>query len=185
MKIGYARTSTNDQNQDLQLNALEKEGCDKIFTDQISGSLSKHDRKGLQELFEFARKDDIIIVWKLDRLGRSLKDLISLVNELDQKGVKFKSITENIDTSTNSGKLFFHIMASLAEFERNIIRERTKAGLKAARARGRKGGRPTVMTEKNIRLAKQLHSDPQNSIADILKILGVKRATFYKMLKFE
>jgi DNA invertase Pin-like site-specific DNA recombinase len=183
VKIGYIRTSTIDQNLDLQKDALKKEGCEKIFIDQLSGSLSKAQRPNLKDAINYAREDDVIVVWRLDRLGRSIKDLIEIVNELNSKKIGIKSLNEQIDTSTANGKLIFHIFASIAEFERELIKERTKAGLKSARARGRIGGRPSKITSEKIRMAKQLHSDPNNPIEDILKMLNIGRATFYKMLK--
>ncbi len=183
MKIGYIRVSTDQQNLDLQKDELIKFGCDKIFEDKISGSLSKAERPGLKSATQYARKGDVLVVWKLDRLGRSIKDLIEIINELNIKGIGFKTITGDIDTTTASGKLIFHIFAALSEFERELIRERTNAGLKAARARGRVGGRPTKITPEKIRMAKQLHADHNNKIADILKALDVKKGVFYKMLK--
>jgi len=183
MKIGYIRVSTDQQNLDLQKDELTKFGCDKIFEDKISGSLSKAERNGLKSAIEYARSGDVLVVWKLDRLGRSIKDLIEIINELNTKGVGFKTITGDIDTTTASGKLIFHIFAALSEFERELIRERTNAGLKAARARGRVGGRPTKITPEKIRMAKHLHADHNNKIADILKALDVKKNVFYKMLK--
>jgi DNA invertase Pin-like site-specific DNA recombinase len=148
MKIGYARISTIDQNLELQTDALEKAGCEKIFTDQASGA--KDDRKGLIDAVEFCRKGDSLIVWKLDRLGRSLKHLIETINRLHEKKVGFVSIQENIDTTTSGGKLVFHVFGALAEFERELIRERTNAGLASARLRGRMGGRPKAMTVKKL-----------------------------------
>ena len=183
MKIGYSRISTTDQNSDLQQDELIKFGCDKIFEDKISGSLSKANREGLKSAIDYARAGDVLIVWKLDRLGRNIADLISIINELNAKGVGFKTLTGDIDTTTASGKLIFHIFAALAEFERELIRERTNAGLKAARARGRVGGRPTKMTPEKIRMAKLLHQDVNNKLVDILKALDVKKGVFYKMLK--
>src|SRR5437868_15191816 len=140
MLIGYARVSTTDQTLDLQKDALEKIGCSKIFTDTASGA--KAERKGLEEALDYVREGDTLVVWRLDRLGRSLKHLIETITTLNNRNIGFKSITENIDTTTSGGKLIFHIFGALAEFERDIIRERTKAGLAAARARGRTGGRP-------------------------------------------
>ena len=137
MKIGYARVSTHDQNLDLQKDALEKAGCQKIFVDEISGTVAK--REGLEKAKEILRQGDVLIVWRLDRLGRSIRDLIDWVTSLEEEGIGFKSLQESIDTTTSSGKLVFHIFAALAEFERNLIRERTKAGLEAARSRGRRG----------------------------------------------
>jgi DNA invertase Pin-like site-specific DNA recombinase len=181
MFIGYARISTEDQKLDLQLDALKKVGCKKFFQDVASGSKSQ--RVGLDAALEFARKGDVIVVWKLDRLGRSLQHLIETITLLQSRGVGFRSLQENIDTTTAGGKLFFHIFGALAEFERELIRERTKAGLSAARARGRLGGRKPVMTEKKIRQAKALLADPANRISDICAVLQVSRATLYKYIK--
>lgn len=150
MKIGYARISTKEQNFDLQIDALKDEGCEEIYKDTASGSLAK--RKGLEELMGRLRSGDVIVVWKLDRLGRSLKHLIELINELDKKGVGLKSLQDPIDTTTSQGRLITNVFASMAEFERDLISERTQAGLKAARARGRLGGRP-----------KGLSSDAENT----------------------
>src|SRR5437763_6686784 len=149
MLIGYARVSTQDQTLHLQKDALEKLGCNKIFTDTASGS--KAERIGLDEALEYVREGDTLVVWRLDRLGRSLKHLIETITELNNRKIGFKSIQENIDTTTSGGKLVFHIFGALAEFERDIIRERTNAGLLAARARGRKGGRPKALTPKKRR----------------------------------
>lgn len=182
MLIGYARVSTQEQHLELQIDSLKKCGCDKIFTDTESGS--KTDRKGLIDTLYFLREGDILIVWKLDRLGRNLKHLIDVVNDLSKRNIGFQSIQERIDTTTSGGKLIFHIFASLAEFERDIIRERTNAGLKAARARGRVGGRPRVMDNKKIAIAKSLVKDPKNSITDICKTLNISRATLYRYLKY-
>ena len=181
MKIGYSRISTSDQSFDLQTDALNKEDCDQIFSDMASGA--KTDRPGLEEALSFLRGDDTLVVWKLDRLGRSLKHLIEVVNTLKERGIYFKSIQESIDTSTSGGKLIFHVFGALAEFERDIIRERTMAGLKAARARGRKGGRPNVMDEKMVAMAKILMADKSNSVSDVCKTLGVSRSTLYRCLK--
>ena len=145
MLVGYARVSTLEQNLDNQLDKLKELGCDKIFTDKVSGA--REERVGLKEMLDYVRKGDSIVVYKLDRLARSVKQLISLINSLNEKGVHFKSLSEQIDTSTSGGKLIFHIFASVAEFERDIIRERTYSGLKAARARGRQGGRPKLLNE--------------------------------------
>jgi DNA invertase Pin-like site-specific DNA recombinase len=145
MKIGYARVSTKEQNLALQLDALEKEGCKKIFQEKISGA--KADRPELKKMIDQLREGGVIITWKLDRLGRSLRDLVNLMNEIQDKGAGLKSLNDSIDTTTPHGKLTFHLFASLAEFERDIIRERTRAGLEAARARGRKGGRPKGLSK--------------------------------------
>ena len=146
MLIGYARVSTLDQNLDLQVDALRKAGCEKIFAE--TGSGAKSDRPELSEALAFARQKDTVVVWKLDRLGRSLKHLIDTVNDLHKRGIGFRSLQEHLDTTTPSGKLFFHIFGALAEFERDLIRERTNAGLVAARARGRLG-RMTQITSRN------------------------------------
>ncbi|MBN2355255.1 recombinase family protein [candidate division KSB1 bacterium] len=181
MQIGYARISTDDQRLDLQFDALRKAGCNKIFKDVASGA--KDDRVGLDNAMRYLRKGDTLVVWKLDRLGRSLKHLIDVVNSLGRKGAFFKSTQENIDTSTSGGKLTFHLFGALAEFEKDIIRERTKAGLDAARARGRIGGRPKSLDDKKIALAKQLMSNPANNAHDVAKSLGISRATLYRNLK--
>lgn len=181
MLIGYVRVSTQDQHLELQKDALEKTGCEKIFTDIASGA--KTERKGLEEALTYLRQGDTLVVWKLDRLGRSLKHLIEVVNDLSERNIGFQSIQEKIDTTTPGGKLIFHIFASLAEFERDIIRERTKAGLEAARVRGRLGGRPKSMDDKKIAMAKTLYNDKSNSIEDICKTLNVSRATLYRYLK--
>ena len=157
MIIGYARVSTEDQNLDLQLDALKEAGCKKIFQDKISGV--KEDRDGLLQVLDIVRPGDTLVVWKLDRLGRSLQHLISVVDDLKEKDIFFRSLKENLDTSSSTGKLIFHIFGALAEFERDIIRERTMAGLAAARARGRVGGRPKIMDEGKVKLARTLMAD--------------------------
>src|SRR5205814_2801399 len=151
MLIGYARVSTQYQTLHLQKDALEKLGCNKIFTDTASGA--KAERKGLEEALEYVREGDTLVVWRLDRLGRSLKHLIETITELNNRKIGFKSIQENIDTTTSGEKLVFHIFGALAEFERDIIKERTKAGLTAARARGRLGGRPKALNAKKASIA--------------------------------
>ena len=181
MQIGYARVSTDDQNLDLQNDALKQAGCDKIIEEKASGA--KTDRAGLDEALSFLRKGDTLVVWKLDRLGRSLQHLIQVVNQLREKGIYFRSIQESLDTSSSGGKLIFHIFGALAEFERDVIRDRTMAGLAAARARGRVGGRPKIMTDKKVRLAKTLLADHTNTIDDVCETLGVSRATLYRYLK--
>ena len=181
MLIGYARVSTQDQTLHLQMDALEKNGCTKIFTDTISGSATE--RKGLDEALEYVREGDTLVVWKLDRLGRSLKHLIETITHLNNRNIGFKSITENIDTTTSGGKLIFHIFGALAEFERDIIRERTNAGIQAARARGRIGGRPkakTLNSPKKVALAQSLYDDKNNTIDEICKTLNISRATLYR-----
>src|SRR3712207_3787565 len=180
MLIGYARVSTTDQTLALQQDALNKAGCDKIFTDTISGT--KAERPGLEKALSFIRPGDTLVVWRLDRLGRSLKHLIETITTLHDKQIGFKSLTENIDTTTSDGKLIFHIFGALAEFERDIIKERTKAGLLAARTRGRTGGRPATLTSKKKAMAQALYNDPKNSIADICKTLNISRATLYRYI---
>lgn len=165
----------------MQKDALEKIGCEKIFTDIISGALTE--RKGLEDAVQFAREGDTLIVWKLDRLGRSLKHLIETITDLNKGKIGFRSLTENIDSTTSSGKLIFHIFGALAEFERDIIRERTRAGLIAARAKGRLGGRPRALDQKRAEMAKQLFRDKNNSINKISKTLNISRATLYRYLK--
>lgn len=174
MKIGYARVSTDDQNLDLQRDALDGAGCERLFTDTISGA--KADRPGLASAIAFARPGDVLVVWRLDRLGRSLPDLVRLVGELDATGIGFESLTEKIDATTAAGRLVFHVFAALAEFERNLIRERTHAGLAAARARGRNGGRRGLDPDKQAAIAKMADQPP----AVVCKILGISRSTFYK-----
>lgn len=181
MLIGYARISTADQNLELQIDALNKAGCDRIFKDKgFSGS--KTDRPGLNQALDFARSGDSIVVWKLDRLGRSLPHLIEVVTDLGKRGVEFKSLQETIDTSTPGGKLVFHVMAAMAEFERDLIRERTNAGLAAARARGRNGGRPQTLTADQIKVGKSLAANPDLTVNDICKTLGCSRSTFYRQV---
>lgn len=179
MKFGYARVSTLEQNLNLQIEALTAANCDEIITDEISGTAAN--RPGLNKLLDKLRPGDELIVWRLDRLGRSLKDLITLINNFDEKGIKFRSLTENIETTTNNGRLIFNIFASLAEFERNLIRERTVAGLNSARARGRVGGRPTVNKAK-LDAALQLYHKKELTIEQICKVIGIARGTLYKYL---
>ncbi len=178
--IGYARVSTDDQNASLQVDALKKAGCVKVFTDHASGS--KASRPELDRMLDQLRPRDIVVVWRLDRLGRSLKNLIELVEDVADKGVGFRSLSESIDTTTANGRLFFSIMGALAEFERDLIQERTKAGLLAARARGRVGGRPSVMNAKKIDKARKLYDSRQHTVADIAEMLNVSVATIYRHL---
>jgi DNA invertase Pin-like site-specific DNA recombinase len=177
MLIGYARISTQDQTLSLQQDALEKAGCDRIFTDKVSGT--KAERKGLTEALSHLRAGDTLVVWRLDRLGRSLRHLIDTVNALHERGVGFKSLTENIDTTSSGGKLVFHFFGALAEFEREIIRERTNAGLQSARERGRKGGPKHKLTPQQVANAKKLW-EAHTPVAQICDMLGVSRATFYR-----
>lgn len=179
--VGYARISTQDQNLDLQRDALINSGCEKIFEDVASGA--KAERTGLEDALEYIREGDTLVVWKLDRLGRSLKQLIEVVNHIHERKIGFKSIQESIDTTTPGGKLIFHVFGALAEFEREVIRERTFAGLHAARARGRMGGRPKLMDDKKVEMVKVLLDNPNHSIQDICEMLGVSRATLYRHIK--
>lgn len=178
MRIGYARVSSDDQNLDLQRDALRRAGCDRIYEEKASGG--KADRPELLRLLDAIRAGDTLVVWRLDRVGRSLNHLIATIEELEAQGIGFQSLTENIDTTTPGGKLIFHIFAALAEFERALIRERTNAGLQAARARGRKGGRPAALDASKQKIAQALRDDPKQSVAAICKTLGISRATFYR-----
>jgi DNA invertase Pin-like site-specific DNA recombinase len=181
MLIGYARVSTNEQNLDLQRDALRNAGvaAKDIYTDKVTGV--KAERPGLAQALSHLREGDTFIVWRLDRLGRSLKHLIETVTKLKEHGVAFKSLTENIDTATATGNLVFHIFGALAEFERNLINERTRAGIEAARARGRTGGRPRLNPAAGkVATAKRLYRDRTLSIPEILKTLNISRATLYR-----
>ena len=180
MNIGYARISTDDQTLALQRDALNAAGCHKIFSDTMSGA--KAARPGLSEALDYCREGDTLVVWRLDRLGRSLANLIELMTLLDGRGVGFRSLTEQIDTTTSGGKLVFHIFGALAEFERELIRERTNAGLIAARARGRMGGRPKRLTAKQAALAQRLYDSREHTIKDICGMLGVSRMTLYRTI---
>jgi DNA invertase Pin-like site-specific DNA recombinase len=183
MLIGYARVSTNEQNLDLQRDALRKAGVSAkhLYTDTITGT--KAERPGLEAALSHLREGDTLVVWRLDRLGRSLKHLIETVTSLQEQHIAFKSITENIDTSTATGQLVFHLFGALAEFERNLIKERTLAGLQAARARGRQGGRPKLKASATtVTMAKKLYADQTNSICDICRTLQISRATLYRYL---
>src|ERR671914_1917590 len=183
MQIGYARVSTDDQTLDLQLDALKAAGCEQIFTDRVSGV--RAERPGLINALDHLRSGDTLVVWRLDRLGRSLPHLIETVTALAGRGVGFKSLTESIDTTNTGGRLIFHIFGALAEFERDLIRERTRAGLTAARARGRKGGRPRAAAfrdPKKLALARTLYAEQQTPVATICQLLKVSRATFYRYL---
>jgi DNA invertase Pin-like site-specific DNA recombinase len=181
--IGYARVSTIEQHLHLQQDALVKAGCLKTFTDTISGV--KSERKGLDEALSYIRAGDTLVVWRLDRLGRSLKDLIERITDLHSQNIGFKSLTENIDTTTSGGKLIFHIFGALAEFERDIIKERTNAGLNAARARGRQGGRPrsSLNDDRKVQMARQMYENKSLTVKDICKTLGIPRSTFYKYMQ--
>jgi DNA invertase Pin-like site-specific DNA recombinase len=166
---------------DLQLDALTKAGCNKVFQDQVSGV--KSERPGLREAIDYLRPGDTLVVWKLDRLGRSLRHLIDTITSLDERGIGFKSLQENLDTTTSGGRLIFHIFGALAEFERELIRERTKAGLQSARARGRLGGRPKKLDARKVMMAKHMLENPRQTVTEVAQTLGVSRATLYKYLK--
>ena len=179
MLIGYARVSTEDQNLALQTHALSKAGCERVFTDKMSGS--QNDRPGLKEALSHIRKDDSLVVWKLDRLGRGVKGLVDLVTDLETRGVHFQSVTDQIDTSTPAGRFFFHVMASLAQMERELIVERTRAGLEMARRQGRIGGRKRLMTESKVEAARQLLASGALP-KDVAKNLGISVPTLYRWL---
>lgn len=184
MKIGYARVSTKDQNLNLQQDALQREGCEKVFEEKGSGT--KSDRPQLNRMLEQLRQNDVVIVWKLDRLGRSLRDLVRRVTEIQDKGAEFKSLHDHIDTTTPQGKLTFHLFAALAEFERDIIAERTRAGLEAARARGRKGGRPKGLSKKaqdKAMIAETLYRQ-QKPVSEICDHLHISKSTLYRYLEY-
>jgi DNA invertase Pin-like site-specific DNA recombinase len=178
--LGYARVSTTDQQPHLQVDALERAGCYRVFTETASGARS--DRPTLTQVLDQLRPGDTLVVWKLDRLGRSLRHLVDTVTRLAERGVGFRSLQEAIDTTTPGGKLVFHVFAALAEFERDLIRERTSAGLAAARARGRQGGRPSVLTAHKLQVAQVMHGSGQYTVAAIAKTLGVSRASIYRHL---
>lgn len=180
MIIGYIRKSKDKQATILQEDALTKQGCDKFFSDSDSGA--KEDRPQFMEMLKFARPGDTIVVWKLDRLSRSLKQLIETVSMLNEKGINLVSLKESIDTTTATGKLMFHVIGALAEFERDLIRERTNAGLEAARARGRVGGRPSIEIDpKRLQRARELYDQKEMLIPEIMKVVGIKsKTTFYK-----
>jgi DNA invertase Pin-like site-specific DNA recombinase len=180
MLIGYARVSTDDQNLDLQRDALRAAGCGKVYEDKISGA--KAERPGLALALEVARAGDTLIVWRLDRLGRSLHDLILLARKLEEAGIGLMSVQEKIDTSSSGGKLIFHMFGALAEFERNLVRERTQAGLTAARARGRKGGRPKLLDPAKRQLAVKLYAEKQHTIGEICRMMGISKPTLYNYL---
>jgi DNA invertase Pin-like site-specific DNA recombinase len=182
MKIGYIRVSRDKQTTALQEDAMQREQCERVFTDKMTGK--RFDRPEFLRMLDIARAGDVIVVWRLDRLGCSLKDLVETVQTLEQRGIELRSLKENIDTTTPTGKLMFHMMAALAEFERDVIRERTLAGLEAARARGRKGGRrkaTQTLRPEQVDRAKELYAARQNTVAEIMALTGFKsRNTFYK-----
>ena len=177
MLIGYARVSTNDQNLDLQTDALKKASCEKLYCDKISGV--KADRPGLTQALEVARAGDTLVIWRLDRLGRSIKDLIQISETLKARSIALKSLQEGIDTTTSTGQLMFNLLAVLAEFEKNLINERSKAGLAAARSRGKLGGRPKSLTQSQQKLAVKLYHKREHSIAEICKMMNISKPTLY------
>jgi DNA invertase Pin-like site-specific DNA recombinase len=177
MLIGYARVSSSDQNIDLQIDELKKAGCSKIFSDRISSM--KKARPGLDNAMSYLRKDDTFVIWKLDRLGRNVKELLYMVGKLQEEGIHFRSITDGIDTTTPAGRFFFHVMASLAQMERELLIERTKAGLEAARKRGRIGGRKRLMTANKVEAAKKLLQEGIPA-KDVAENLGVSIPTLYR-----
>lgn len=183
MNIGYARVSTEDQSLDLQLDALKAHGCEQTYEEHASGKTAA--RPELENALKALRTGDALVVWRLDRLGRSLADLVRIVSDLEGRGVGLTSLTEQINTGSPSGKLVFHLFASLAEFERNLIRERTMAGIKAARARGKSGGRPAKITGNDLKMAQSLMADRSNNVGDIAKRFGVHRSTLYRLTKSE
>ena len=178
--LGYARVSTGDQDAQLQLDALTQAGCYRIFTDTASVSLES--RPELDKLLDQIRPGDTLVVWRLDRLGRSIRHLINHMDALQKRDIEFKSLQENIDTSSSGGRLVFNIFASLAEFERDLIRERTNAGLQAARARGRTGGRPSSLSTDKLRTAKRLYEQKDMTVTQIGEVLGVSRSTVYRAI---
>lgn len=178
--LGYARVSTTDQDAALQIDALEAAGCYRVFVDTASGSLAQ--RPQLENLLDQLRPGDTLVVWKLDRLGRSIRHLIDQLQDLAARGIGFRSIQETIDTTSPGGRLVFHVFAALAEFERDLIRERTNAGLAAARARGRTGGRPSRLSADQVDTARQLYWAGQMTVTQIGDVLGVSRATVYRAL---
>ena len=183
MLLGYARVSTAEQNLALQQDALQRAGCQKIISDTISGTRSE--RPGLTRLREQLREGDTLVIWRLDRLGRSLQDLIGWAQYLEANGIALRSLQEAIDTSTPAGRLVFHMFGALAEFERNLIRERTEAGLAAARARGRKGGRPRSLGKDKRRLVVQLYNGKQHTLKQIMELMGISKQTIYNIVEEE
>lgn len=179
-RIGYARVSTLEQNEALQHDALVAAGCQRVFVDKASGKLEH--RPALDAMLDQLRPGDSVTVWRLDRLGRSLRHLIDVVADLESRDVTFRSLTESIDTSTPGGKLTFHLFGALSEFERDLIRERTIAGLASSRARGRRGGRPTVWTLAKLEVARSMYASGEHDIATIAKVVGVSRASVYRAL---
>ncbi len=180
MLIGYARVSTHEQQLDLQLDALKAAGCVRVFHDTASGARAA--RPGLDDALNHAREGDTIVVWRLDRLGRSLKHLIEVVTALQERGVGFRSLEETVDTTTSGGRLIFHVFGALAEFERNLIQERTQAGLAAARARGRNGGRPRKLSKQREKLLYRLYDEREHTVAEIATMMGISKSALYRYL---
>ena len=180
MLLGYARVSTPDQKLDLQIDALEKAGCERVFSEAASGVRSE--RTALRDALSHSRSGDVFIVWKLDRLGRTVGQLVEFVRNLRERGVEFRSLTDGIDTTTPAGRFFFHMMAALAEMERDLIRERTMAGLAAARARGKQGGRRPILSERQLKQAKLLLGHPDQTMEGVASSLGVSRSTLYRAI---
>ena len=180
MRVGYARVSRKDQRLEPQRDALLADGCERVFEEKISSR--EAERAKLREAFDYCREGDVLVVARLDRLGRSLRELIDLVGELEERGVGFRSLKESLDTTTAGGRLIFHVFGALAEFEREIIRERTMAGLESARARGRHGGRPRALDENRAKLARRLKAEGEHSVEEICSMLGVGRSTLYRYL---
>jgi DNA invertase Pin-like site-specific DNA recombinase len=178
--VGYARVSTWDQNPDLQVDALTEIGCTRIFTDHASGT--RTDRPQLAAALDYARPGDTLVVWRLDRLGRSLRHLVETVSGFEERGIGFRSLNGDIDTTTSNGRLVFHIFCALAEFERDLLVDRTQAGLAAARARGKVAGRKPKLSADQVAVAQRLHKDGKHNISEIAKVLGVSRATIYRHL---
>jgi DNA invertase Pin-like site-specific DNA recombinase len=181
MHIGYARVSTHEQHLDLQQDALKRAGCKKVIVDQVSGAVAE--RPGLAKVKELLREGDTLVVWRLDRLGRSIKDLIAWMDWLEKEGVGLRSLHESIDSTTPSGKLTFHIFAALAEFERQLIQERTQAGLRAARARGRLGGRPRALNPDKRQRVVELYEKKQLAVKEICKMMGISKPTLYAYVR--
>jgi len=180
MLVGYARVSTLDQVLDLQLDALTRAGCERVFSDKVSGA--RESRVGLDQALSHLRNGDALVVWKLDRLGRTVRQLVTFAEALKERGVEFRSLTDGIDTATPAGRFFFHMMAALAEMERDLIRERTSAGLAAARARGRHGGRRPKLAASQLAHARRLLSNPEVTVTEVAATLRVARSTLYRAM---
>jgi DNA invertase Pin-like site-specific DNA recombinase len=181
MQVGYARVSTHDQNINSQVDALKNAGCSKIYSEVVSGV--KSEKKALEEALEYVSKGDTIVVWRLDRLGRSLAGLIQLMKILENRGIGFKSLAESIDTTTPTGQFFFHVTGAFAELEKNLIRERTRAGLISARSRGKNGGRPRTLDDETFRMAFHLYNENTCPVGNICKKFGIAKRTFYRYLE--